>query len=362
MIEDFLRTIFTWIGIDAGNPTGVSGAHLNGFIGREVRPWPEPIWFDEVAMPMAVESLANYARHGVTLATGHMSAATMTVLNRMFHEQNDELAIRVYPGLDFMMQNPNGEMFLKRIGNLVDFSLSDDRGEMITIVGTAVGPHTGSEDAAASLLSIETQGDYHSEYQSQYQWFIIDGPHNGFTGLSHDDLTESQKRQTDFHNVMLARQHGWNVTGIHNRGSEGIRLAMQNVYEAENQDKLYVSKLFRPQGFDHNIDWVQEVFDYYNAHPELKALIRFGVNLGTMINQRDAEPLGITNVFEAQYGYEGLKRIAPLKSIMDNGIQFHIEGTEPGENRGFSYLVYTKSSNSDGFTRQSDCAGRSTGS
>ena len=49
-----------------------------------------------------------------------------------------------------------------------------------------------------------------------------------------------------------------------------------------------------------------------------------------MINQRDAEPLGITNVFEAQYGYEGLKRIAPLKSIMDNGIQFHIEGTEPG--------------------------------
>ena len=319
---------------DAGNPTGVSGAHLNGFIGREVRPWPEPIWFDGVAMPMAAESLANYARHGVTLATGHMSAATMTVLNRLFHEKNNDLAIRVYPGLDFLMQNPNGEMFLKRIGNLVDFSLSDDRGEMITIVGTAVGPHTGSEDAAASLLSIEPKEtivpDISPNTNGYNRWTA-----EWFTGLSHEDLTESQKRQTDFHNVMLARQHGWNVTGIHNRGSEGIRLAMQNVYEAENQDKLYVSKLFRPQGFDHNIDWVQEVFDYYNAHPELKVLIRFGVNLGTMINQRDAEPLGITNVFEAQYGFEGLKRIAPLKSIMDNDIQFHIEGTEPRENRSF---------------------------
>ena len=95
-----------------GNPTGVSGAHLNGFVGREVRPWPDPIWFDEVALPGAVKSLKNYARHGVTVATGHMSAATMTVLNRLFHEQPQGLAVRVYPGLDFLMQNPNGEMYL----------------------------------------------------------------------------------------------------------------------------------------------------------------------------------------------------------------------------------------------------------
>jgi predicted amidohydrolase YtcJ len=72
---------------DAGNPTGVSGAHLNGFVGREVRPWPDPVWFDEVAVPGAIESVAEYARNGITVATGHMSAATMTVLNKIFHEQ-----------------------------------------------------------------------------------------------------------------------------------------------------------------------------------------------------------------------------------------------------------------------------------
>ncbi len=317
-----------------GKYTGVSGAQLNGFVGREVRPWPDPSWFDTVALPNAVKSLANYARHGVTVATGHMSAATMTVLNRLFHEQPQDMKVRVYPGLDFLMQNPNGEMYLKRMGNLIDFALIDERGEMVTIVGAAVGPHTGSEDAAASLLSIEPKKtvipDISPNTHGYNRWTA-----EWFTGLSHEDLTPEQQRRTDYHNVMLARQHGWNVTGIHNRGSEGIRLAMQNVYEAEKQEKLYVKKLWRPQGFDHNVDWVQEVYDYYNARPELKQIIRFGVNLGTVINQRNADPVGVKNVFEAQYGMEGLERIAPLRTIMANGIPFHIEGTEPRDDKHF---------------------------
>jgi hypothetical protein len=83
-----------------------------------------------------------------------MSAPTMTVLNRIFHEQPRNLAVRVYPGLDFLRQNPNGEMYLKRMGNLVDFSLSDERGEMVTIVGASVGPHSGTPDGLSGLLSI----------------------------------------------------------------------------------------------------------------------------------------------------------------------------------------------------------------
>jgi predicted amidohydrolase YtcJ len=311
-----------------GEYTGVAGAQLVGFVGREVRPWPSPLWFDEVAMPDAVKSLADYARNGITLATGHMSAPTMTVLNRLFHEQPDDLAVRVYPGLDFLRQNPNGEMYLKRMGNLVDFSLSDERGEMVTIVGASVGPHSGSEDAAASLLSIYPKKnvipDISPNTNGYNRWTS-----EWFTNLSQGDLNEAQQKQTDYYNVMLARQHGWNVTGIHNRGSEGIRLAMQNVAEAEKQENLYVKKLWRPQGFDHNVDWVPEVYAYYEARPELKELIRFGVSIGTFINQRDSEPLGLTNVLEAQYGMEGLERAAPLKSLLDKGIKFHIEGSSP---------------------------------
>jgi predicted amidohydrolase YtcJ len=316
-----------------GNYTGRSGAQLNGFIGREVRPWPDPEWFDEVAMPEARAMLAKYARHGVTLATGHMSAATMTVLNRLFHEEDGKyLPVRVYPGLDFLRQNPEGEKYLKRIGNLVDFSLVDDRGPMVTIVGASVGPHSGSPDAAASLLTIEPKVTVVPEL-SPNRYGFNRWTAQWFTHLGQGDLNEKQQKQTDYYNVMLARQHGWNVTGIHNMGSEAIRLAMQNVSAAENQDTLYIEELWRPQGFDHNIDWTTEVFDYYDAHPELKDIIRFGVSLRNGINQRDARPLGLTNVIELQYGKEALPRMAPLRTLLDRGIPFHIEGTEPNEGR-----------------------------
>jgi len=318
-----------------GEYTGRSGAQLNGFIGREVRPWPDPEWFEQVAMPEAKEMLAKYARHGVTVATGHMSAPTMTVLNRLFHEDDGKnLPVRVYPGLDFLRQNPEGEKYLKRIGNLVDFSLSDERGPMVTIVGASVGPHSGSPDAAASLLTIEPKKtvipelspNTHGYNRWTAEWF---------TSLSQEDLNEKQQKQTDYYNVLLARQHGWNVTGVHNMGSEAIRLAMQNVSTAENQEKLYVKKLWRPQGFDHNIDWVPEVFDYYDAHPELKDLIRFGVSLRNGINQRDARPLGLEKVIELQWGREALPRMAPLRTLLDRGIPFHIEGTEPDDDSAY---------------------------
>jgi len=317
-----------------GDYTGRGGAQLVGFIGREVRPWPDPLWFDEVAIPGAVETLSKYARHGVTVATGHMSAPTMTVLNRIFHEQPQNLAVRVYPGLDFLRQNPNGEMYLKRMGNLVDFSLSDERGEMVTIVGASVGPHSGTPDGLSGLLSIHPKTTIirglspnpYGDNRWTSEWF---------TGLGQGELTEDQKKQTDYYNVMLARQHGWNVTGIHNMGSEGIRLAMQNILEAENQETLYVKKLWRPQGFDHNIEWVPEVYEYYEANPVLKELIRFGVSLRSMINQRDSEPLGLENLIEVQWGMEGLERIAPLRTLQKKGIPFHIEGTEPRDDQAY---------------------------
>jgi hypothetical protein len=272
-----------------------------------------------------------------------MSAPTMTILNRLFHERPDDLKVRVYPGLDFLRQNPNGEMYLKRMGNLVDFTLSDERGPMVTIVGASVGPHSGSEDAGASLLSIHPKKNVIpgiSPNTNGYNRWTA----QWFTDLGQNDLNEQQKRQTDYYNVMLARQHGWNVTGIHNMGSEGIRLAMQNVADAERQEKLYVKKLWRPHGFDHNIEWVQEVFSYYDSRPELKDkdLIRFAITLGSGINQRSNEALGMDRLTEAQWGMEGLERMAPLKTLQEKGIPFHIEGGGPRSALGKIHMAVTR--------------------
>jgi predicted amidohydrolase YtcJ len=313
-----------------GEFTGRVGAQVAGFIGREVRPWPDPVWFDEVAMPGAIKSLADYARNGITVATGHMSAPTMTILNRLFHEQPQDLAVRVYPGLDFLRQNPNGEMYLKRMGNLIDFSLLDERGPMVTIVGASVGPHSGTPDGLSGLLSIHPKANVLPGL-SQNAFGDNRWTAEWITGLGQDELNEEQIKQTDYYNVMLARQHGWNVTGIHNMGSEGIRLAMQNIVEAEAQEKMYVKELWRPHGFDHNIEWVPEIFEYYDAHPELKEknLIRFAVSLSNGINQRSSEPLGIDRLTEAQWGMAGLERMAPLQTIKQKGVPFHIEGSGP---------------------------------
>ncbi len=317
-----------------GNYDGRGGAQLVGFVGREVRPWPDPVWFDEVGVPAAVKSLHNYALHGVTVATGHMSAPTMTILNRLFHEQPKDLAVRVYPGLDFLRQNPNGEMYLKRMGNLINFTLEDERGAMVTIVGASVGPHAGTPDGLSGLLSIHPKKTMikglapnpYGDNRWTGEWMH---------GLNQDELSDEQMKQTDFYNVLLARQHGWNVTGIHNMGSQGIRLAMQNIVEAENQPNLYVKKLWRPQGFDHNIEWVPEIFAYYDTQPILQDIVRFGISLRTMINQRDSEPLGIKNLIEAQWGMAGLERMAPLHTLQMKGIKFHIEGTEPGDDEAY---------------------------
>lgn len=327
-----------------GNYTGRAGAQMVGFIGREVRPWPDPVWFDEVGIPAAVKSLANYAKHGVTVATGHMSAPTMTILNRMFHETPDKLAVRVYPGLDFLRQNPNGEMYLKRMGNLIDFTLEDNRGAMVTIVGASVGPHAGTPDGLSGLLSIHPKKTMikglapnpYGDNRWTGEWMH---------GLSQDELSPEQMKQTDFYNVMLARQHGWNVTGVHNMGSQGIRLAMQNIIEAENQPNLYVKKLWRPQGFDHNIEWVPEIFEYYDTQPVLQDVVRFGISLRTMVNQRDSEPLGIKNLIEAQWGMEGLERMAPLHTLQQKGIKFHIEGTEPEDEEAYPTWYMQKAEN-----------------
>lgn len=318
-----------------GNPTGKGGAQLAGFIGREVRPWPDADWFDQVAIPSAVKELAIYARNGVTVATGHMSGADMLIMNRLFHDgDGSKLSVRVYPALDFIRQNPQGERYLKRIGNLVDFSLTDDRGPMVTIIGASVGDHSGSPDGATSLLTIEPKKHVIPELSpNKYGWNRMTG--QWYNGITKADLTPTQFTQTDYHNIILARKYGWNVSGIHNMGSKGILQAMQIVEQAINQKDMYVKDLWRPYGYDHNIDWMPQDYAYYKAHPDLKGKVYFANSLTTGIMQRDAKPLGLKKVIELQYGQDSLKRMSPLHTLVEKGIPFHIEGSEPKETKQY---------------------------
>jgi predicted amidohydrolase YtcJ len=324
---------------ERGNFNGRTGGQFSGFVGREIRPWPVPEWFDEVALPRLRDMNEKWVRQGVTGTNGHVTGVTMTSLNRLFHEGDGSgIKIRNHVGLDFPRQNFEAEKYFKRFGNLTDFELSDDRGPMVTVIGVAMGPFSGAPDGASNLLTIEPKVNIIDDLSpNPHGWNKWTG--QWFNNLAWEDLTEEQRMQTDYQSLMLARQHGYSATGWYTMGSKAILLTMQFLKEAEEQDNLYVKELWRPFGTIHNIDWMPQNYEYWEAHPEIHDLIRFSVTLRAGLEQRDAEPLGLKNVIELMYGKESLSRMAPLKTLREKNIPFHIEGSNPG-NRGVDYPMW----------------------
>jgi predicted amidohydrolase YtcJ len=310
-----------------GNITGQLGANAVGFVGRELRPFPPPEWIQENGVKAAREMIKEYAAEGITLATGHMTGLTVLILNHLF--KDGTLAMRVHPALDLMRQNAFPERTLGRVGNLMDFALSDKRGPMVQIVGTAVGPHTGAPDAAIGLMTLEPKTNILPELgKNAHGYDRWSGQF--FNNKGTMQLTDEQRKDTEYHNFMLARQYGYNVNGVHNMGSGGIMLSMQLIVAAEAQKQLYEPNLSRAQALDHNIDWMPENFEYFKQHKDLLTkYLRVGVSLSTAMRQRDAKMFGYEDVVSAQYGWEGLERMAPLRSLLEAGIPFHIEGTDP---------------------------------
>ena len=310
-----------------GNITGQLGANAVGFVGRELRPFPPPEWIQENGVKAAREMIKEYAAEGITLATGHMTGLTVLILNHLF--KDGTLAMRVHPALDLMRQNAFPERTLGRVGNLMDFALSDKRGPMVQIVGTAVGPHTGAPDAAIGLMTLEAKTTILPELgKNAHGYDRWSGQF--FNNKGTMQLTDEQRKDTEYHNFMLARQYGYNVNGVHNMGSGGIMLSMELIVAAEAQKQLYEPNLSRAQALDHNIDWMPENFEYFKQHKELLTkYLRVGVSLSTAMRQRDAKMFGYEDVVSAQYGWDGLERMAPLRSLLEAGIPFHIEGTDP---------------------------------
>ena len=310
-----------------GNITGQLGANAVGFVGRELRPFPPPEWIQEHGVKAAREMIQEYAAEGITLATGHMTGLTVLILNHLF--KDGTLVMRVHPALDLMRQNAFPERTLGRVGNLMDFALSDKRGPMVQIVGTAVGPHTGAPDAAIGLMTLEAKTTILPELgKNAHGYDRWSGQF--FNNKGTMQLTDEQRKDTEYHNFMLARQYGYNVNGVHNMGSGGIMLSMELIVAAEAQKQLYEPNLSRAQALDHNIDWMPENFEYFKQHKELLTkYLRVGVSLSTAMRQRDAKMFGYEDVVSAQYGWDGLERMAPLRSLLEAGIPFHIEGTDP---------------------------------
>jgi len=299
-----------------GEPTGALFHEATGFVGWEVRPYPSREYI-ESGMLDAKASFLGYLRSGVTTTTGHMSGLTISMLNELF--QAGDLSMRVYPGHDFTRQNPFPEQYLKRMGNLVDFSLYDpQRGPMVKIVGAALASLDDGPNSPSGILTIQAKDQILPEIGgTPYGWNKWTG--ESVTGLSWADMPEDLKYNTNWNTMRLLNKYGWNTSGNHNMGSGAMKVVLDAVENAYSGEILF--KQTKPNAYDHNVIWHE---DNYPLIMKYNDKLRFAININEVF-----EPRKVAGISVLHYEYVNqLDTIQPVKDLIDMGISVHFEGTD----------------------------------
>lgn len=300
-----------------GNPTGQLFHEATGFLGWQARPYPSRAYIEQ-AIQDAKASFLGYLSVGVTTTTGHMSGLTISMLNELFHK--GELSMRVYPGHDMTRQNPFPEQYLKRVGNIVDFSLHDPvRGPMVKIVGAALASLDDGPNSPSGILTVKPKDRIMPELGgTPYGWNKWSG--EGVTGLSWDEMSAEQKLQTDWNTMRLLIKYGWNTSGNHNMGSGAMKVVLDAVENAYSEEEVLFEQI-KPNAYDHNVIWDEENFaliDKYNDH------LRFGLKINEYFDPRLVDgksPL----LYEYASQLDGLQ---PVKDLLERGVNVHFEGSD----------------------------------
>ncbi|MBA2689372.1 MAG: amidohydrolase family protein [Burkholderiales bacterium] len=292
-----------------GRPTGQLSSQALGFIGWNLRDWPE---LTEEIFQEQEKIVDAFLRVGVTTVTGHGGGYTVTIISQMFHD--GRLKMRIRPALDFARQNPIADQFLRRTPNLVNFGLGEG---MVRIVGAAVGPVDGGSDDGGILTNEPKQrvpegigGTIHGankwtgEQWTRKQWL--------------SDLTDEQKRQTEWNTLQLFRKHGWNISGNHNMGSGASSIVTEALLDAEKQPDIKVRTMRGRNSLDHNLIWDAKSLALAK---QLGNQMAYGLN-SEIWSQRVVR--GEEMLF-AQYG-EKMHTMQPVKDLLQAGLNVHIEG------------------------------------
>ncbi|MDH3531841.1 MAG: amidohydrolase family protein [Gammaproteobacteria bacterium] len=302
---------------DNGEPTGALVHEATGFIGWQARPYPSRKYIEK-GIRDAKASFLGYLSAGVTTTTGHMSGLTISMLNEIFHK--GELSMRVFPGHDMTRQNPFPEQYLKRVGNLVDFSLYDpERGPMVKIVGAALASLDDGPNSPSGILTIQPKDRIMPELGgTPYGWNKWSG--ESVTGLSWDDLTDEQKLQTDWNTMRLLIKYGWNTSGNHNMGSGAMQVVLDAVENAYGEDEVLFEQI-KPNAYDHNVIWHEDNFaliDKYNDQ------LRFGLKINEYF-----DPRLVDGKSPLLYEYASqLDTMQPVKDLLERGVNVHFEGSD----------------------------------
>lgn len=296
-----------------GLPNGQLFSAASGMVGWNLRDWPE---LTEELFAEQERINDRFLRAGVTTATGHASGYTVTVMSQLFHQ--GRLKLRIRPDVDFVRQNPMADQFLRRTPNLVNFGLGDG---MIRIVGAAVGPVDGASDDGSILTNqpkLRVHPDVGGTQYGRNKW-----TGTTFTGRHWADFSPAERMQTEAGTLYLLRQHGWNIGGNHNMGSQASTIVLQTLLDAAKQPNIKVPVMLGRNALDHNLIWDAASMNLARA---LGDTVAFGLN-SELWSPRIVR--GEEMLF-AQYG-ERLGSIQPVKDLLAAGIHVHFEGGKPDE-------------------------------
>jgi predicted amidohydrolase YtcJ len=298
----------------AGKPTGQLFSVALGFVGWNLRDWPE---LTEDIYKEQERINRDFLRGGVTTVTGHASGYTVTVMSQLHHA--GRLNLRIRPDLDFARQNPLAAQFLRRTPNLVNFQLGDG---MLRIVGAAVGPVDGASDDGG-ILTHEPKMKEHASVgggvHGRNKW-----TGSSFTGKHWGDLTPEEKSQTEAGTLLLLRKHGWNIGGNHNMGSQATAVVLETLLAAETQPDIKVRKMLGRNSLDHNLIWDAKSIAMAK---QLGDSFAFGLNSELF----DPRAVRGEDMLMAQYGERGMSRMQPVKDLMAAGLNVHFEGGSPNK-------------------------------
>jgi predicted amidohydrolase YtcJ len=298
---------------NSGKPTGQLFGQALGFIGWNLREWPQ---IDEESLAEQEWALGEFLRVGVTTLTGHASGWSGTLVAQLFHQ--DRLKIRTRLDLDFSRQNPMADQILRRVPNLINFGLGDG---MLRIRGAAIGPVDGGSDDGGILTHAPKQR-VHPEVgggpRGRNKWTGAE-----WTGKQWEDLTAAEKLDTEWRTILLLRKHGWNIGGNHNMGSAAATAIMETLLDADQQPDIKVAKLLGRNTLDHNLIWDTKSIEMAK---QLGDRIAFGLN-SELWSPRTVEGV---EMLSYQYG-EGMHTLQPVKELLQAGLNLHLEGGKPGE-------------------------------
>jgi len=281
---------------ESGEPTGQLFGWAAGVVLYDTPPWPSVAEL----IPRQIEEFKKMNAMGFTTVSGRGQGLTMSVLREIW--LRGEMTVRARLALEFLRLNPNGEIMLKRVGN---FSGLGD--EWLKITGTSVNPVDGASDAVLSATPKREEVGVRDQAPGvSGGTFAVFGQNkwlgHGYAGTPHewDDVPLEIKEQTEWQNIQLAAEYGWNITSIHSTGDESTRITLKAYEEAAERYPLQGR-----WGVDHQV--IQT--------PETIALMK-KLNVYPSVNT-----YGFPEGNVRRYGADMAAGFSPMRTLIDEGIK-----------------------------------------